>query len=244
MLGRIIAVEFRLRMRELLTPLFALALPLALLFGFGLVPGADRPAEGLGGQALTEYMAALGIAVAFAILALMMMPGVLSDYREKGVLRRMRATPVRPSALLLAQLVVNAGAALVSVATLLAVGTAVFGTALPRDPAAFAAAALLCLGALLAIGALVTAVSPSARAGNALGSLLFFPSLFFAGVYLPYDKMPGPLQRVCDLTPLGAGLRAMRDAWMGHDVRISQLAIMALYGLVATVAAARLFRWE
>lgn len=244
MLYRVLASEFRLRMREVLTPLFAVGLPLALLFGFGLVPDATRPSDDLGGQSTTEYMAALGMAIAFAVLALMTMPGVLADYREKGVLRRMRATPVRPSTLLVAQLVVNAGSALVSVVVLLGVGSAVFGTALPRHAGPFAVAALLCLWAVLAIGALVAAVAPSARAGNAIGSLLFFPSLFLAGVYLPYDKMPAALQRICDYTPLGAGLRAMRDAWMGQDVRISQLAIMAAYGLVATLAAARFFRWE
>ncbi|MWA01794.1 ABC transporter permease [Actinomadura sp. LD22] len=244
MFGKILAIEFRLRMREVLTPAFAVALPLALLFGFGLMPDATKPAKDLGGESLAEYMAVLGTGIAFAILSLMMLPGVLSDYRERGVLRRMRATPVRPSALLTAQLVINAGAGAVTAAIMIGVGAAAFGTPAPRGFGWFLLAAALCLWELLAIGSLITAVSPNARAGNAIGSVLFFPSMFFAGVYFPYDKMPHTLQRICDCTPLGAGIRTMRDAWLGHAPHPYQLVIMAGYAVVATAAAARLFRWE
>lgn len=244
MFTKILAIEFRMRMREVLTPAFALALPLALLFGFGLMPDATEPTGDLGGQSLAEYMAVLGTGIAFAILSLMMLPGVLSDYRERGVLRRMRATPVRPSALLAAQLLINAGAGAVTAAVMIAVGAAAFGTPVPRGFGWFLLAAVLCLAALLAIGSLITAVAPNGRAGNAMGSLLFFPSMFFAGVYFPYDQMPRALQRICDYTPLGAGIRTMRDAWMGHAPHASELAIMAVYAVVATAAAARLFRWE
>lgn len=240
----IIATEFRLRLREGHTLVFAFAMPLALLVGFGLLPESSTPADDLGGQALAEYIAALGIGIAFAVLALMMMPAILAEYRERGVLRRMRVTPARPAALLVAQLLFNALTAAVSALVLIGFGTAVFGTAAPRSPGWFALSAAACMLALLAIGSVVTAVAPSARAGNAFGSLLFFPSLFLAGVYIPYDQMPAGLQRVCDATPLGAGLQAMRAAWLGETPELSALAIMAGYGVVATGAAARLFRWE
>ncbi|MFV2173628.1 ABC transporter permease [Actinomadura sp. LOL_016] len=244
MYATIIATEFRLRMREGHTLVFAFVLPLALLTGFAVMPGSGDPAGDLGGQSLAEYIASLGIGIAFAILALMMMPAILAEYRERGVLRRMRATPARPSALLVAQLLFNALTAAVSALVLIAFGTAVFGTAAPRSPGWFVLSAAACMLALLAVGSVVTAVAPTARAGNAVGSLLFFPSLFLAGVYVPYDKMPAALQRVCDVTPLGAGLQAIRAAWMGDAPELSAIAIMVGYGVVATAAAARLFRWE
>ncbi|RSN68273.1 MULTISPECIES: ABC transporter permease [Actinomadura] len=244
MYAKIIATEFRLRLREGHTLVFAFVLPLALLTGFAVVPGSGDPAEDLGGQTLAEYIASLGIGIAFAILALMMMPAILAEYRERGVLRRMRATPARPSALLVAQLLFNAVMAAVSALVLIGFGAAVFGIAAPRSPGWFVLSAAACMLALLAVGAVVTAVAPTARAGNAAGSLLFFPSLFLAGVYVPYDQMPAALQRVCDATPLGAGLKAVRGAWLGEAPEWSGLAIMAAYGVVATAVAARIFRWE
>ncbi|MBW8486794.1 ABC transporter permease [Actinomadura parmotrematis] len=244
MLRTIIVSETRLRLREGLTPALAVALPLALLLTFGLLPHAASPSADLGGQTSREYIAALATAVAFAVLALTMLPGVLSDYREKGVLRRLHATPVRPTALLVAELAVMAGASLVSLALMVGGGRIMLGTALPRAGGWFALAAALCLLSMLALGTLISAVAPSGRAGNALGVLAFFPSMFLAGVYTPYDTMPHGLQRVCDWTPLCAGLRAMRAAWSGHAPTAMELAIMTGYGLVATIAAAKLFRWE
>ncbi|MBE1537496.1 ABC transporter permease [Actinomadura algeriensis] len=244
MYTKIITTEFRLRLREGHTLVFAFGLPLGLLAGFAVIPGSGDPADDLGGQTLAEYIASIGIGIAFAILGLMMMPAILAEYRERGVLRRMRATPARPSALLVAQLLFNAVTAAVSTLVLIGFGAAVFGVAAPRSPGWFAVSAAACMLALLALGSVVTAVAPTARAGNAIGMLLFFPSLFLAGVYIPYDQMPAALQRVCDFTPLGAGLEAVRSAWAGDAPEMSALAIMIGYGAVATAAAAKLFRWE
>ncbi|MFC6886483.1 MULTISPECIES: ABC transporter permease [Actinomadura] len=244
MLIKITIVEFRMRMREMLTPAFALALPLAMLFGFGLLPHAGRPNADLGGQSLAEYIAVLGMGVAFVILAVVMLPSVLSDYREKGVLRRMRATPVRPSALLAAQLAVNLGAAAVSAATMVVVGRLALGTALPRAFGWFLAAVALSLLALFAVGLLIAALAPSGRAGNAIGMVLFFPSMFFAGYYVPRSQLPEAVARIGDYTPLGAGVKTIGDAWTGHAPEASQLAVLGLYAVVAGAVAARTFRWE
>ncbi|MGI8331952.1 ABC transporter permease [Actinomadura scrupuli] len=241
---RIVAVEFKLRMREKMTPFFTIALPLGLLFAFGLLPGADRPDEHLGGQSGAEYIAAIAMGVTIAVLGLMMLPGVLADYRDKGVLRRMRATPVRPAFLLLAQVVINAVAALVAIVVLIVVGSLALGTPVPQRPAAFAQAAALTVASMFALGLLVAAVAPDARAATGIAMLTFFPSMFLAGVYVPREQLPPVLRDIGDLTPLGAGLRAMRDAWTGAALQPAHLAIMAGYAVVAGLAAARLFRWE
>jgi ABC-2 type transport system permease protein len=74
--------------------------------------------------------------------------------------------------------------------------------------------------------------------------VLFFPSLFLGGVYIPREQMPSALRAVGDYTPLGATLKTMRDTWMGAEPRLAQLAIMAAYAVAAGLTAARLFRWE
>ena len=96
----------------------------------------------------------------------------------------------------------------------------------------------------LAIGLLVAAVAPTGKAAQAIGMMLFFPSLFLGGVYIPRETMPAVLREIGDYSPLGATLKTMRDAWMGTEPRVAQLAIMAGYAVVAGLAATRLFRWE
>jgi ABC-2 type transport system permease protein len=172
------------------------------------------------------------------------LPTTLAGYREKGVLRRLATTPVRPAYLLIAQLVLYAAAAVFVVAVLVVAGNLLFGTPVPERFPAFLASAVLGMAALFAIGLLIAAVAPSGKGANAIGMVLFFPSLFLGGVYIPRETMPAVLRDIGDYTPLGAALKTMRDAWMGTEPRLAQLAIMAAYAVVAGLAAARLFRWE
>ncbi|MEV5751158.1 ABC transporter permease [Actinoallomurus sp. NPDC052308] len=244
MLAKLTYLELKLFTREIVLPAIVLLLPLALLLGFGFQPGANKAQHDLGGQTTAEYMAALGVGIALAILGLTVLPATLASYREKGVLRRMATTPVRPAYLLIAQVLLYAVMAVVVVALMITAARVLFGTPVPERFPAFLAAVVLGLAALFGIGLVIAAVAPSAKAGNGIGMVLFFPSMFLGGVYIPREQMPDALRAIGDYTPLGATLKTMRDSWMGTEPRLAQLAIMAAYALVAGLAAAKLFRWE
>jgi ABC-2 type transport system permease protein len=243
-LSQIVVIEFKLRMREKVIPLFGGVLPLGLLFAFGLLPGADKPEKNLGGQSGAEYIAAISMGVSITVLGLVMLPGVLADYREKGVLRRIQASPVRPVLVLLAQVIINVGTVLIGIIVLIVVGNLALGTPVPRQLPGFVLAAALTVASMFALGLLVAAVAPNGRGATGIAMMMFFPSLFLAGVYVPREQMSKVLQHIGDFTPLGAGLRAMRDAWMGAEPRPLHLVIMTVWAIVAATAAARFFRWE
>lgn len=237
-------LEAKLFVREPANIFFVLALPVLLLVGFGLIPGFGEPDDFLGGQAGTEFIASLGIGIVLAILGLSVLPTVLGTYRERGVLKRLHASPVTPATLLLAQLAVVGAATLAAVVLVVGVGVAGFGLALPRNLPGFLLAVVLGAAALLSIGLLVAAVAPSAKAATLIGMLAFFPSMFLGGVYVPRDAFPGGLQAVSDVTPLGAAIEAVRDSWQGDTPRLVHLATMVLWATVAGTLAARTFRWE
>lgn len=244
MLAKLTYLELKLLAREIIVPAVVLLLPLALLLGFGFQPGANKAQHDLGGQTAPEYMAALGVGIAVTILGLSILPTTLAGYREKGVLRRMATTPVRPAYLLMVQLLIYVAMAIAAVAILIVTARILFGTPVPERFPAFLAAFVLGMGALFGIGLVIAAVAPSSKAGTGIGMLLFFPSLFLGGVYIPREQMPGALRAVGDYTPLGATLKTMRDAWMGSEPRLVQLAIMAAYAVAAGLVAAKTFRWE
>ncbi len=218
-------------------------LPVALVIGFGLIPGFSDPQKSLSGQSGTEYIAALGVAIVLAILGLTGVPMVIGQYRERGVLRRLAVTPVRPLALLLADLTVWAAAAVLSVALVVAVVRIAFHVPAPAAPGWFILSVLLGIAALFAVGLLAAALAPTARSAAGLGYLLFFPNMFLAGVYFPTEEMSATMRQIGNFTPLGSALHAVRDSWMGLDPRPEYLAIMAAWALIAGSLAVRFFRW-
>ena len=183
--------EAKLFVREPLNVFLILALPVLLVVGFGLIPGFGEPNEFLGGQSGTEFIASLGIGIVLAVLGFSILPTVLGSYRERGILKRLHASPVTPATLLLAQFVVVGAAALVAVVLMVGVGMAAFGLALPRNLPFFLLAVLLGAAALLSVGLLIAAVAPSSKAATAIGMLAFFPSMFLGGVYIPREAFPG-----------------------------------------------------
>jgi ABC-2 type transport system permease protein len=237
-------VETKLFLREKTATLAVFALPVALVIGFGLIPGFGKPQKGLSDQIGTEYIAAIGVAIVLATLGLNGVPMVIAQYRERGILRRLAVTPVRPLTLLIAKLTVWAAAAVLSVAIVVAVVRLAFHVPAPVAPGWFIASLILGIAALFAVGMLVAAIAPNARTSTGIGMVLFFPNMFFAGIYFPTEEMSPTLRQIGNFTPLGAAVHALRDSWMGLDPRLEYLGIMAAWALVAGTVAARFFRWE
>lgn len=242
--SRLALVEARLFLREHAALLGVFGLPVALVIGFGLIPGFSDPQKNLSGQIGTEYIAGLGVAIVLASLGLTGVPMVIGQYRERGVLRRLAVTPVRPLTLLTADLTVWAASALLSVAMVIAVVRLAFHVPVPRAAGWFVLAVLLGIASLFAVGLLAASVAPTARAAAGIGWLLFFPNMFLAGIYFPTEEMSATMRQVGNFTPLGSALHAVRDSWMGIDPRPEYLGIMAAWALVAGVLSARFFRWE
>jgi ABC-2 type transport system permease protein len=243
-LAGLTVTELRLFGRERGRFAVRLLLPLVLLVIFGSIPFYTRPEKGLDGYTLLDAYVPILVGYALAMLALMALPMVLAGYRERGVLRRLQTTPAGPARLLAAQLIAYLLVAAVTVALILAVARIGYGVALPRQPAGFLLAALLAGAGLLSGGLLIAAVAPTSQAAQAIGTVLFFPLMFFAGLFFPIPVMPPFLRHLSHATPLGAAVQALQDAWLGHWPHLLQLGTMAAYLVVCGVAAARLFRWE
>jgi ABC-2 type transport system permease protein len=242
--GKLTLTELKLFLREPLAVFFTLVFPPLLFVILGSIPSLHEPQSGLGGLRLIDLYLPIVVALSIAMLALNALPQVLATYRERGMLRRMATTPMRPSRLLLAQLVVYLGISLATVVLLLAIGRFRFGVALPKQAAAFALSFLLSLLAMFAVGLLVAALAPSGRGANAIGSVLFFPMLFFAGLWLPRAGMPAVLRQISDFTPLGAGVQSLQNAAAGSWPQPLHLAVMMGWAVAAGLAAVKLFRWE
>jgi len=243
-LAQLTRVEFRLFLRERVGPIWGIGLPVLLLVIFGAIPAFKKVQTGYSGFTILDAYVPILITMSLALLALIAMPTALVGYRERGVLRRLRTTPAGPVRVLSAQLIVNASVAVATLVVLLVVSRFAYSVPLPRDFGAWVLVAVFAMAALFALGLFVASVGTTTRAAAAIGAILFYPLMFFSGLWLPIPSMPSVLQHISHATPLGAAWEAFQRADLGNWPTALSLVTMAAWAIVFGAAAARFFRWE
>jgi ABC-2 type transport system permease protein len=240
----IVRNEARLARRQPFPIIGSIALPVVLMIIFGEIPSSQKTISALGGHTLFETYLPIIMALGLTLLTLLGLPGPLVSYRELGVLRRLSTTPVPPSWLLAAQVVVQLGIALAGLVIVNTVSVTAFGAPVPESLGGLALSCLLAIGGLFALGLLIAALAPTANSVNAIGRLALIPLMFFAGLWLPRAIMPAVLQDISNYTPLGAAVEAIQDSVQTGFPPAAPLLVLAGYTLVFAVLARRFFRWE
>ena len=241
---RLTATEAKLFVRERVGLVWGVGFPLLLLIIFGSIPAFKQPSKQLGGITTLDAYVPILIAFVLAMLALNALPPVLAGYREKGILRRLSTTPVGAVRVLAAQLAIQLAVAVVTLVLIIAVARIAYHVPLPRQVLGFAGTVLLAAIALFSLGLFVAAVAVTGRAANAAGALLFFPMMFFAGLWLPIALMPSMLRHISSFTPLGAAVQSLGETTSGAWPHPLLITVLAAWAVAGSVAAARLFRWE
>jgi ABC-2 type transport system permease protein len=145
---------------------------------------------------------------------------------------------------LAAQVVVQFCITITSLLILIVVSITAFGFDASKNPGALVLAIVLSIAALFAIGLCIAAAARSGTAARAIGAAAFYPMLFFSGMWFPRELMPGVLQDVSNITPLGAAVEAIQDSMQGQFPPAEPLLVLAGYALVFALIAKRFFRWE
>ena len=242
--GQIVRNEARLAWRLPAGLIFGVGLPVLLLIIFNRIPSFHQVQASLGGLTAFDVYVPILIAMVIAIIALISLPGPLVTYRDQGILRRLATTPVPPSWLLAAQLVVAFCITITSLLILIVVSITAFGLDAPKNPGALVLAIVLSVAAMFAIGLCIAAVARTGIAARAIGAAAFYPMLFFAGMWFPRQEMSGVLQEISNVTPLGAVVEAIQDSMQGQFPPAEPLLVLAGYALVFALIAKRFFRWE
>ena len=241
--GQIVLNEARLARRQPAALIGSIGLPVVLMIIFGELPSFHQPVPGYGLILFDTYVPIIMV-LGLAMLTLWGLPSPLVSYRELGILRRLSTTPVPPSWLLAAQVVVQLGVALAGFIIVVVTSVAAFGLPVPKSLGGLVLSCLLSIAGLFALGLLIAALAPTASSVNVIGRLTLFPLLFFAGLWLPHALMPGVLQGISNYTPLGAAVEAIQDSMQTGFPPAAPLLVLTAYALVFGFLARRFFRWE
>jgi len=238
-------VQAKLYLREPMATFFTIAFAPLMLVLFGLIYG-NEPDPALGGQGAMDVTVPAYIALVIVSVGLIAIPIQTSTYRELGILRRYRVTPMRPLTFLIADVAAYYLMTLTGTVLLIAVGMTAFGVQLEGSLPAVLAGFTLSALAFFALGYLVASLAPSARVAQTVGMVLAYPMMFLSGASLPLELLPPGLRTVADFIPLTYVVKLMRGLWFGEPWSALRFDVVVLTVILvaATALAARFFRWQ
>lgn len=242
---KMLKIEGRLSLRDMNMPIFALAMPLIVLVILGMIYGKKPAFDGAKYTFLEQSFGALS-SIAICAGGLMGLPILISDYRERRILKRLFVTPVSPTMILVVHLAIYSLYSAASVVTLWLVGKLFFGIQMRGSVLIFLGGWLLVLISILSIGMLVGGLAKNSKRASVYASALYFPMLVFSGATLPYEVMPVPMQKIVDIMPLTQGIKILKAATLGESLHVVTVPVIIMLALAAICigCSIRFFRWE
>ena len=238
-------LEIRIFVREPLGFVAAVGVPLAmfLVLGRSVSPATDHSAR------TTQFLAQdlpLFISIFISINAALSLIAVISIYREGGILKRLRATPLRPAVILGAHVLVKLFFTGISLALTVLAGRRFYPVPLHAHVAEFALAVVVTTVAILCMGFVVASWVGTARFAQVIGSVVFYPMLVVSGMFVPLSSMPRPLAVLGNVLPMSHAVALLRGAWVGVSwlELLPHLGALALTIVICLALTTRVFRWE
>jgi ABC-2 type transport system permease protein len=237
-------LEFKLFFREPITMIFTFGLPLLFLPVLGTVFGNVDDADIYHGVSAMSYYTPAYVALVIASIGLIQLPVHLTNYKERGVLRRFHASSISPQTILFSQAVVSLMVAIVGAAAVSLIGVLFYKVTMPMDWFGVIGTFLISVLCFVAIGVLLGAVLPNARAAQGLGLILYLVMLMVGGAGPPASLLGRPLRIVGDLTPYKHIVTLIQNPWLGFQWNNAELIIVVAITIVAALLALKLFRWD
>jgi ABC-2 type transport system permease protein len=238
-------METKLFLREPMAAFFTLAFPLMMLFLFGSIYG-NKPTPFFGGYGSVDVSVPAYTAVIIATSGLLFLTIAMASYREHGILRRLKATPLRPQAILGAQVIVIFLMTTMGMALLVIAAKIVYGLRFAGDPLSVLAAFVLSCLSFFALGFVLAGLLPTARTAQIVAMVLFYPMIFLSGATLPREILPESIQKFAQVLPLTHVVTLLRGLWMGEPWgdHLGEVGILSALLIIGILISARTFRWE
>lgn len=181
-----------------------------------------------------------------AAAAVLSLVAIMAIYREGGILRRLRATPLRPHTILTAHVLVKLLLTAMTLMIMVLAGRRYYPLGPDVPLVSFTLALLFSTINILSLGFLIASIVPTARFAQPIGTLILYPMLGLSGLFVPVDSLPPLLQAISRVLPLTYTVSLLRGIWHGEGwiAHLGDVAVMTLMFAVCTAVSAKVFRWE
>ena len=246
-------LETKIFVREPLGVIGSVAVPVLLFIVVGrIAAGSIETPETAGsgdGPGTTAFLLAglpVFAAILIALSAVLSLVTIIAIYREGGILKRLRATPIRPPTILLAHVLVKLMFTAATLALMVLAGRRFYPVDVDAPLLSFTLALVLATWSLLSIGFVIASVVPTARFAQPLGALILYPMIPLSGLFAPTEALPPSLEALARLLPLTYAVSLLRGIWTGEPwmAYAGDVAALGVVFALATAVASRVFRWE
>ena len=241
---KLLKTELKLNIRNMNMVIFAVIMPVVVLAVIGIIYQSKTAFPGAEYTFLEQSMSAV-CTISICAGGLMGLPIVVSEYRERKILKRFQVTPVSPVMLLVVEFTIYVLYALASMVLLFPAAACFWGVAFRGSWPAFIGSWLLTLVSTLSIGMIVGGIAKDTKIASVIASVLYFPMLIFSGATVPLEVMPGMMQKIVRLFPLTQGIQLMKSASLGLPAGNlwQPVLVMVVVTIVCMGIAVKCFKW-
>jgi ABC-2 type transport system permease protein len=245
-LWRLTWLETKIFVREPLGLIGTVGIPVLIYVGLGRLLGqrAGRVSPDIPRFVSVDLPVLSSLLIAAS--AVLSLVAIIAIYREGGILKRLRATPLRPHTILAAHVMVKLLFTAFTLVAMVVAGRRYYPVPSSVPLISFAAALLFTTVSILSLGFLIASVVPTARFAQPVGTFILYPMLGLSGLFVPVESLPPLLQTVARALPLTYAVSLLRGIWLGEGwaAHVGDVAVLTLMFLVFMVASAKVFRWE
>lgn len=239
-------IELKIFIREPLGALGTVIVPVLVFIALGRLGASVAPRSEMASSSVFKVDVPVFAAVLIAVNAVLSLVAIISIYREGGILKRLRATPLRPQTILTAQVLVKLILTAVTLILTLLAGKRYYPLGANAPLFGFLIALLISTCAILSMGFLIASIVPTARFAQPIGGIILYPMIALSGLFIPLAVMPPGMRMVARALPLTYSVSLLQGAWRGDpwSSHAGDIAALALVFVICTVLSAKVFRWE
>ena len=239
-------LEIKIFMREPMGAVGAIVIPVLVFLVVGRIVGGRLAPPTLAANSFIHVGLPVLASLLIAINAVISLITIISIYREGGILKRLRATPLRPQTILTAHVIVKLLLTAAALALMVLAGKRYYPVGVHAPLFSFTIALLISTWSILSIGFLIASIVPTARFSQLIGGFILYPMIGFSGLFVPVAVLPPVLHRVARMLPLTYAVALLQgiwsgDAWLAH---VGDVAALVVVFVVCTALSTKVFRWE
>jgi ABC-2 type transport system permease protein len=239
-------LEIKIFLREPLGAFGSIILPVLVFVLVGRFMGGRLPPREIANAEFVRVGLPVFVSVLIALSGVLSLVTIISIYREGGILKRLRATPLRPQTILTAHVLVKLVLTAVTMALTVLAGKRYYPIHMNVPIFGFAMALLISTWSILSIGFVIASIVPTARFAQPIGAAILYPMVALCGLFVPLQSLPPVLQAVARVLPLTYAVSLLQGIWKGEawSAHLGDVAALVVVFVICTVLAAKIFRWE